>query len=286
MPDVPIVDSHVHLWDPERFRMSWLDGNDLLNQRYGLDEYRQHTAGLPIAGMVYLQTEVEPPYALLEAQWVAALAKEEPRLQGIVAWAPLEDGDRARSFLDALCPISPLVKGIRRIYQDEPMEFSTRSDFIRGVQLLPDYGLSFDLCIHHRHLENTIALVRQCPRTSFILDHIAKPDIAGHLLDPWREQMLTLASFPNVQCKISGVVTEAEHRAWTIDDVRPFVEHALKVFGEDRVVFGGDWPVLLQAAPYRRWVETLDTITQGNSTGARRKLWAGNARRFYRLPGV
>ncbi|HEX5414364.1 MAG TPA: amidohydrolase, partial [Chloroflexota bacterium] len=141
MLDFPIVDSHLHLWDPARFRMAWLDGNEVLNRRYELPEYHAHAAELPIVGMVYLQTEVETPYAFLEARWVVEKAKEDPRLRGIVPWAPLEHGDRARSFLEALIELSPLVKGIRRIIQFEPdREFCLRPDFVRGVQILPEYG--------------------------------------------------------------------------------------------------------------------------------------------------
>ena len=152
------------------------------------------------------------------------------------------------------------------------------------MQLLPEYGLSFDICINHRQLAAAVELVRRCPETSFILDHVGKPNIAGRELDPWRAQIEDLASCPNVVCKVSGLVTEADPRAWTPDDLAPYVAHVLGAFGEDRVVFGGDWPVVLLAASYRRWVETLDALTADLSAEAKRKLWAENARRFYRLP--
>jgi L-fuconolactonase len=284
MPEVPIVDTHVHLWDPSHFRMSWLDHNPLLNKRYDLAEYREHTAGLDIAAMVYLQVEVEPPYALLEARWVAERAAVEPRLQGIVPWAPLEYGDQVRAFLDELVAISPLVKGIRRIIQFEPdLEFCLQPRFVRGVQLLAEYGLSFDICIDHRHLANTIKLIRQCPGVPCILDHIGKPNIKDQVMEPWRTQLRELAALPNVICKVSGMVTEADHRRWTPADLAPYLEHVLECFGEDRVAFGGDWPVAYQAAPYPRWVETLDALTASLSAAAKRKLWAENGRRFYRL---
>ncbi len=283
MPDCPIVDAHLHLWDPGQFRMTWLDGDDVLNKPYGLAEYREHTAGLPIEAMVYLQVDVDPPYALLEAEWAVERAREDPRLQAIVAWAPLEHGERARSFLHALARTDTRIKGVRRILQSEPDDFGTRPDFVRGVRLLPEYGLSFDICISHRQLKGAIELVRACPETAFMLDHIAKPNIREHVLDPWREHMRELASLPNVSCKISGVTTEADHGAWTPDDIAPYVLHAIEVFGEDRVAFGGDWPVALLATSYRRWVETLDALTPGLSPAARAKLWADNARDFYRI---
>jgi L-fuconolactonase len=284
MPLGPIVDSHVHLWDPTRFRMPWLDGNERIGKPFGLAEFRDHSAGIEVEGIVYLQVEVTPPYALLEAQWVADQPADGPPILGIVPWAPLEDGDRARSFLDATVAIDPRIKGIRRLYQGEPdLDFCIRPDFIRGVQILPEYGLSFDLGVFNQHLKNTITLVRACPDVSFVLDHIGKPDIKGGMVQPWRDEITALASFPNVVCKVSGTVTEAEPDTWTTADLRPYVEHVLESFGEDRVMFGGDWPVVLMASTYRRWVESLDEITAGLSDAAKRKLWNENARRFYRL---
>src|SRR5204863_6819306 len=158
-------------------------------------------------------------------------------------WAPLEYGEQARAYLDALVALDARIKGVRRILQSEELTFCLQPDFIKGVQLLPGYGLSFDICINYLQLTSVIELVRRCPDTAFILDHIGKPDIKGHTLDPWREQIAELASYPNVTCKVSGLVTEADHQHWTPDNLAPYISHVLNVFGEDRVVFGGDWPV-------------------------------------------
>jgi L-fuconolactonase len=284
MPEFPIVDAHVHLWDPGRFRMSWLDGNQKINRPFGLEQYHEHTQGLPIEAMVYLEVAVEPHYTLLEAQWANDLAQREARLRGIVAAAPLEYGEQARAYLEALVAIGPRIKGVRRLLQGESdPEYCLRPGFVRGVQLLPEFGLSFDICIYHPQLPGAIELVRRCSNTSFILDHIAKPNIKAGLLDPWREQMRELAALPNVVCKVSGMVTEADHADWTPEQLAPYVAHVLEVFGEDRVLFGGDWPVALMASSYSRWAETLDALTAHLPDAARRKLWAENARRFYRL---
>ncbi len=284
MPDFPIIDTHVHLWNPRRFRMRWLDGNALLDQPYELKEYAEHTQGIAVEAMVYLEVAVEPTYMLLEAQWVNALAEAEPRLLGIVANAPLEDGDCVRSYLDALKAIGPRIKGVRRLLQGESDDaFALRPDFVRGVQALADYGFSFDICIVHRQLPAVIELVRRSPGVSFILDHIAKPDIRNHLIEPWRTHIRELARLPNVVCKVSGMVTEADHAHWTTNDLRPYFDVVFDAFGEDRVMFGGDWPVALMASSYARWVQALDELTSGLSDAARRKLWAENARRVYRL---
>jgi L-fuconolactonase len=284
MPDFPIVDAHLHLWDPQHFAIPWLDGNATLNRRFTPAEYAEHTQGIAIEAMVYLEVDLDPHYVLLEPRWVAERAQEDPRIKAIVAHAPVEHGERIRGFLDALVGASPLVRGVRRLLQGEPeVDFCLRPDFVRGVQLLAEYGLSFDICIFHAQLAAATELVRRCPQTSFILDHLGKPDIKGKLLDPWRTQMRELAALPNVICKVSGAVTEADHEHWSSADLRPYVAHAIEVFGADRVAFGGDWPVTLLASSYRRWVETLDELTAGLSEAAKRKLWAENAKRFYRI---
>ena len=154
---------------------------------------------------------------------------------------------------------------------------------MRGVQLLADYGLSFDLGIYHIQLASATELVRRCPETSFILDHIGKPDIRGKQMDPWRSQIDALAALPNVVCKVSGIATEAEPHTWTVEDIAPYVEHVLGAFGEDRVLYGGDWPVVLNASTYLRWAEALNTITESRPAQFKRKLWHDNARRVYRL---
>ncbi len=284
MPPVPVVDAHVHLWDPQQLRIPWLDTSDLLNRPYGLAEYRAHTVGLEVAAMVYVQVEAARAYSLTEASLVAAMAVAEPRLKAIVAYAPLEDGLRARSYLADLVRISPLIKGVRRITQGEAdPSFCLRPDFVAGVRLLAEYGLSCDLCIAPHQLGPAIELVRSCPEVSFMLDHLASPPLGTEAMEAWRVQMAELAGLPNVCCKVSGVVTVANHEAWQISDIAPAIEHALRVFGEDRVAYGSDWPVVLRAASYQRWAEALAAVTDQLSQEAQLKLWAANGARFYRF---
>lgn len=280
-PQPSIVDSHVHLWDPRRFRMPWLDDLEPLRRPFSAADFGERARGLAVEQVVYVQVDVTPGYGLLEAQWAVSQA---PLVAGVVAWAPMEDGEIVSTFLDALVQLGPRIKGVRRLLQSEPsLDFLTTPELIAGLRLLPRYGLSFDICIRHHQLERTIDMVRACPETQFVLDHLGKPSVSTGTLEPWRQQISQLAEFPNVVCKVSGVVTEADHVNWTLEDLKPYVAHVLAAFGEDRVLFGGDWPVVTLAASYRRWVETLDQLTSTLSPHARQKLWADNARRIYRL---
>ena len=284
MPAFPIIDSHVHLWDPTRYRIPWLDGVPTLNRRLEPEQYLDHTGAIAIEAYIYVEIDIAPDYRFLEVRQAERYATEDPRLRGIVASAPLEYGDQARPFLEALVAIGPRVKGVRRLLQGEAdPAYCLRPGFVRGVELLADHGLSFDICILHDQLPAVIELVRRLPGVSFVLDHVGKPSIRDGLLEPWRENIAELAALPNVVCKVSGLVTEADHAAWTIDELAPYAEHVLAVFGEDRVLFGSDWPVVTLAAGYRRWVETLEALTARLSPLAQGKLWAENARRVYRL---
>ena len=284
MPDMPIIDTHMHLWNPEQFRMSWTDGEALLARPYSVERYQEQTSELPIEAMVFVECGVEPQYAFLEARQAVAIARQNARIKGIVAAAPVEFGLRARAYLEALVELDERIKGVRRILQDEAdPNVCLQPDFVQGVQLLAGYNLSFDLCIRHHQLPAVTELVRRCPGTQFILDHLGKPDVKGRQLDPWRKQISELAALPNVACKVSGLVTEADHANWQPEDLEPYISHVLDVFGEDRITFGGDWPVILLASSYLRWFETLQALTASLPESARRKLWHENASQIYRL---
>jgi len=283
MINFPIVDAHVHLWDPANLNYPWLEAVPLLNKPYLLENYIKACGQVQVGKMVFVQAEADFSQFMEEAAWVTSLAKEDQRIEGIVPWAPLEKGDAVRMDLEKLAD-NRLIKGIRRIIQfEEDIEFCLRPDFVKGVQALPDFDLSFDICISHIQMANTIKMVQQCPDVQFILDHIGKPDIKNQIFEPWKQELKTLSGFPNVWCKMSGLVTEADHRNWTRDDLKPYIDHVLDCFGFDRVMFGGDWPVAYQATKYPRWVETLEWAVSGCSDVELKKLFHDNAIAFYKL---
>ena len=283
MPSFPIVDTHVHLWDPAQFPIPWMDGVPRLKRPYLVADYDTARGPVEVDKIVFLEVDAAPPSRLDEARWVAGLAAAEPRLQGMVAAAPLESGAGVEDHLAQLAEHG-ILRGIRRLIQNEPdVAFCVQPDFVAGVQLLAKFGLSFDICIYHPQAANAVELVRQCPDVEFILDHIGKPAIKDGLMDPWRRDITALAALPNVHCKISGMVTEADHANWTRDDLRPYFDHVIGAFGFDRVIYGGDWPVATLATDYPRWVETVEWAVAGCSDDELRKLFRDNAIRFYRL---
>lgn len=283
MPNFSLVDTHVHLWDPGRLSYPWLASVPALNRPFLIDDFQRACGAVAVAKMVFVQCECDPAQSAAEAAWVSEVARVDPRLAGIVAQAPLEKGVAVEADLARLA-VNPLVKGVRRLLQSEADDaFCLRPDFVRGVQLLPRHGFSFDLCIFHRQLANVITLVRQCPEVRFILDHIGKPDIKAGRLDPWRAELRELAALPNVWCKLSGLVTEADCAKWTPADLRPYLDHVMECFGAGRVMFGGDWPVSTQATDYPRWVATVDEALRGCPPDELRRIYVRNAEGFYRL---
>ena len=196
---------------------------------------------------------------------------------------PLEQGKAIEADMERVARLKT-TRGVRRLIQSEPdPEFMLKPAFLEALRLLPKYQLSFDACIYHPQAANAVAMMRACPEVSFILDHIGKPGDQGGLIDPWRAHMRAMAALPNVVCKISGVMTEADHRNWTREELRPYIDHAIECFGPDRILYGGDWPVSELAGGYAQWLATLDWATAGFSAADKRKLFRDNAARVYRL---
>jgi L-fuconolactonase len=279
-----IVDTHVHLWNVDRLPYTWLEELPLLDRTHGLDEYDAAVGSVPVEKMVFVEcTEsFDDAVSRREVEWVSGLAEQESRLSGIVAHASLDKGASVRDHLDWLAE-QPLVTGVRRILQEEPVAFFGQPDVVDGVRALADYDFSFDLTVRAPQLPAAIDLVDACPNVRFVLDHLGKPRIREGGFDPWAQHLAALAERPNVVCKISGVLTEAAPEAWTLESVRPYVEEALAQFGAERVLFGGDWPVLRLAADYPTWIDVLDAVLEGASAAEKTALFRTNAERVYGL---
>ena len=283
MPDYPIVDSHVHLADPKRFSYGWTKSAPSLNRQVLPPDLTKAAAPVQIDQFVFVEVDVDLPQHIAEAEWVSGLAVQDPRLAGMVAALPLERGKEIASDLDALRR-NKILRGVRRLIQNQAdPDFCIRPQFIEGVKLLAAYDLSFDICIFHHHFPNAIKMVQQCPGVRFVLDHIGKPAIKAGIIDPWRQHLKDLAALPNVTCKISGVTTEADHKNWTREQLKPYIAHTIDTFGFDRVMYGGDWHVSELAGTYPQWVEIVDWVVESATPAEKRKLFRDNAIRFYRL---
>jgi predicted TIM-barrel fold metal-dependent hydrolase len=277
-----IVDTHQHLWDLDLFRYSWLDSLPELNRSFRMADYLAAAKGLNVVKSVHLEADVDEPYMLDETRHLSALADQPDNpLEGIVACGRPERAD-FKAYLDKIAD-RPKLKGIRRVLHTQPDEVGRGPTFIKNVAALSGYGLSFDICVLARQLPIATNLVASCPDVIFILDHCGIPQVKEKNLDPWRSHIAEIAKFPNVSCKISGLVAYADPETWTAEDLRPFVEHVIGSFGWDRVLFGSDWPVCTLSASFQQWVEALQAITQSAGQANQGKLFFDNAVRVYKL---
>ena len=283
MIEFPIIDSHIHLIDQKRFGYAWSSGAPKLKRDWTADDLAASAKPYTIEGFVFVEVDVDMPQYLDEADWVDSLAARDKRILGAVVCLPLERGKAIEPEIARVAGLRR-TRGVRRLIQNQSdPEFVLKPGFLEAVKLLPKYDLVFDICIFHNQLPNTLEMVRRCPEVSFVLDHIAKPGIKAGLIDPWRGHIRQLAALPNVVCKLSGVTTEADHEAWTRDQLKPYIDHILSSFGPDRVMYGGDWPVSELAGAYTQWLETLDWATASLSSSDKRKLFRDNAIKAYRL---
>lgn len=274
-----LVDTHVHFWQPSVLRYRWLDDLPELNRNFLPDDLPGQGANWRVEQIIFVQADCLPEQGIAEAIWVSSLAAP---IAGIAAFAPIEQGDQVQAALEQLAAL-PLVKSVRRLIQDEPTGFCTQPDFIRGARRLAAFGFPFEVCVRHHQLPEVIDLVRQCPDVQFILDHSGKPNIKAGLLDPWRDRLRQVADLPNVVCKLSGLVTEADMAHWQPDTLQPYIDHVLASFGRDRVMFGSDWPVVTLAATYAQWVEVLLNAVSHLAADERTRLFSDNAKRVYGL---
>ena len=280
---IPITDTHQHFIYSDKWPYSWAEGIPALAGRmFRLEEYQAATAGTGITRTIFMETSPDDPYFHEETRFVRELSEQPGSIiAGIIANGRPEEKDGFEAYLDSI--MHPKLVGLRRILHVVPDELSSSDHFVENIRLLGIRGLTFDICFLARQLPLAIELARKCENVQFILDHCGVPDVAGRILDPWREHIRQLAALPNVACKISGVLAYAAPDNATATAVSPFVEHCLETFGWDSVVWGGDWPVCNMTSSIAEWVRVSRQIAAGFAETDQAKLFHLNADRIYGL---
>ena len=274
-----IVDSHQHFWQVGRFDYPWMSPEvDVLCHDY-----------LPAALASVLNRNrvdrtilVQASNSLEETRWLLSLADQHAFIGGIVGWVDLESAEVARQ-LDEFTA-HPNFKGVRHLVESEPADdWLIQDQVVNGLRQLSSRGLSYDLLVHTRHLKHARRVADECPELHFVIDHLAKPPVARREIDDWARHLKETALRPNVWCKLSGLVTEANWANWRVEDLRPYVEKALEYFGPARMMFGSDWPVCLLAASYDQVLESFEMLLAGLDEKGKRQIFSESAIEFYRI---
>lgn len=275
------IDAHQHFWQLDQpFNYRWLDAPDLapIRRDFLPDDLAPLLQAAGVDRSIFVQTQ----HDTAENRWVLDLAEQHDFLAGVVGWVDLAAPDCERQLLEFAD--HPKFVGVRHVTQDEPDDdFLIREDVLRGLGVLQKHGVPFDLLLYVKHLRHVPTLARLLPDLPMVIDHLAKPDIKNHRLGDWLPDFRAAAACPNVSCKLSGMVTEADWQNWTAADLKPYVQEALDAFGPDRVMYGSDWPVCELAGSYGRvhdaLVEALGPIGEAENAA----IFGGTAARFYRL---
>jgi L-fuconolactonase len=271
------IDSHQHFWKYNAEEYPWIGKGTPLERDWLPADLQREAAKVGIDGCVAVQAR----QTLEESKWLLELAEKSAFIKGVVGWVDLQ----SEKVADDLAALSKHKKfsGVRHVVQSEPAEFMLKPEFIRGLGELHAFDFTYDLLLYPKHLPASVKVVEKLSHQRFVLDHIAKPMIRSGMMQPWKDDLRELAKHKNVFCKISGMVTEAKHQGWKKEDFRPFLDVVFEAFGEDRLMFGSDWPVCLLAATYGQVHELAVDYFKQFSAEVREKFFGGNAVRFYRL---
>ena len=272
------IDAHHHFWRYSAVEYEWIDEDMAAIRRDFLPgDLEREMAAAGVSQVI----SVEARESLQETEWLLEMAAAHPWIAGVVGWAPLAEAG-VEEVLARLAE-NPRLRGIRQVLQDGPDAYMERADFNAGLACLHGLGLTYDILILHHQLPAAIRLVDRHPEQVFVLDHIAKPAIRAGEMQPWARDMAEMARRPNVFCKLSGVVTEADYASWTYERILPYMEAALEAFGADRMMFGSDWPVCRVATTYSDWMGNVERFAARLSGGERLALFHDNAVRAYGL---
>ena len=276
------VDSHHHFWDLKLFTYPWMpEGASVLRRDYMPADFRPllKEAGVDKTVIVQAHQSVE------ETWWLLKIAHETPFVAGVVGWVDLTGPDAGHK-LDELQK-DPFFKGVRHIWHDEPEEdWLARPAAIRGLKEVARRGLTYDFLVRPQHLKHIPPIMDAVPDLRAVVDHIGKPDIRSRMVEPWLSDMRRVANIPGVMCKVSGMVTEADHKNWTPENLRPYTAHVLGMFGWDRLMYGSDWPVCVLAAPYQKVIDAARSALASLRPNEMSAVFGGNAVAFYGLVAV
>jgi L-fuconolactonase len=272
------IDSHQHFWIFDPVRDSWIS-EDMSNIRrdFTPEDLKPILEENNIAGCVAVQADQSEA----ETKFLLALAKKNSYIQGVIGWVDLNAEDLAEQL--ETYQLFPAIKGFRHIVQAEPKGFMLTGGFLNGISVLSKYGFTYDILIRSSQIREAAELVKLNPGQMFVLDHLGKPPIKTGELHNWSADITELAAHPNVYCKLSGMVTEADLTCWKPADIQPYVDTVLNVFGISRVMFGSDWPVCKLAAEYKEVCELMSNFLEQLSSKEKEQVWSANAVEFYNL---
>lgn len=277
-----LFDTHLHLIYPEKLTYPWLAEVEALNKPSMFDDYTRRARRLGISGCLHMEVDVAPDCIQAETDLVDSLSKgHDSLLRGAISSCRPENPDFP-SFLE-WAQQQRTIRGFRRVLHVVPDALSQTDRFRENVKRLSGTGLTFDLCVLPHQLRIAAELVDHCPDVQFILDHCGVPDIAGRKISPWKEDLAAVAQRPNVIAKISGVIAYADAANWTLEDIRPWVEHTVNAFGPEKIVWGSDSPVCNLGGGLETWVALTHALTNGWSKSERCALYQDNALRIWRL---
>jgi L-fuconolactonase len=274
-----IIDSHQHFWQIEKFNYEWMSPTDKILYRDFLpDNFEQVLQQNGVAKSVAVQAH----QSIEEARWLLELSDQFDFIAGVVGWVDLQSENLSQQF-DELTK-HPKFKGVRHVVQDEPDDdWIVRPKVIEGIKTLAKYDLTYDILVFPRHLKYVKILLENCPEIKFVIDHFAKPPIASGEIAEWSNDIKEVAKFPNVYCKLSGLVTEANHQNWTKEDLQPYINVAMEAFGANRLMYGSDYPVCLLAASYQKVLETYRSFLADLTEDEQNQILFQNAAEFYNL---
>jgi L-fuconolactonase len=277
------IDSHHHLWDLSIRDQEWITGDKMqpIRRNFLVSDLRDAIVDSRIDKTVLVQTVTD--YS--ETPELLTVAQSEQLVGAVVGWLQIDAPDaiaHLHQYLDL--PGATYLKGIRDIAQDHPdPNYLAKPETIANVKKLGELGITFDLLTKTPELAAAIKLVRACPDVQFVMDHISKPYIAKRELEPWRTLMSELATLPNVLCKVSGLVTEANWKNWEVENFKPYIDHVIEIFTPQRLMFGSDWPVANLGGTYSQIVELAESLTSGLSPSEAEFFWHKTAAAAYGL---